>query len=629
MLRNRRGRSQRSATEDAPDDRQVIAATLILGIALLPLLPALDLRVDLFIGAAVAWRLVAVRFPQLQPGTPILLILTLAGGLIVLEAYRGITGQAPGTALLLSMVSLKLLEARGKRDLRVLMLVLGFVLVVQFLFDDSPLRALLMTAILIGSFALLLDLNLPSRPARLLPRARFSLRGAGLMAAQALPLAIVLFVLFPRLSAPLWNLGLDNPHAISGLKDWLEPGSIKDLVVSGEPVMRVRFDSEPNIPAEEMYWRGPVLWHAVGNRFIPARPGDFPDAEPKLRPLSEPLSYSVMLEPNDQRWITALDAPLAAPRRASLTPDLQLLADKPIEDRSVFRVRSAYEYRAEGMTLDEESAALALPLTVTRRMRELVDGWTADEPSAQQVVDRALNYFNEQPFRYSLLAPDMGDRPMDAFLFDERVGFCEHYSASFTLLMRLAGIPTRIVLGYLGGERNRYSDDFLIRQSDAHAWTEVWIDGEGWTRVDPTAAVDPARVDRDSRIAAMGAGAPVRFRLDESSMLVQALHNVRLAADALNVTWQRWVIGFSRDQQQRLLMGLGLGELGRAGLVLLMAVAGAIVLLSWTFWLARKQPPRDPVVAAYRDFQRRLRRAGTRSHAAWAKAPWTTSIGSA
>ncbi|WP_200233594.1 transglutaminase TgpA family protein [Thiohalocapsa halophila] len=602
------GRPAAPAAE-APDTAQLVAATLLLGVCALPLMAALDPQVGGFILGVLALRVIAIRWPGLQPGMLVLALLTLVGGLNVLDAYRGVAGQEPGTALLLSMVALKLLEVRSKRDLRVLLLVLGFVLVVQFLFDESLWRALLMVALAVASFALLRDLGLPTHSPSLPRRIREGLGSTGVMAVQALPLTLVLFLLFPRLDTPLWDLGLDNPHAITGLKDWLEPGSITDLVVSGEPVMRVRFDREPALSPEAMYWRGPVLWHAEGNRFEPAAPGDFPAADVSVEALSEPVTYTALLEPSDQRWITALDMPISAPRGAALTSDLQLLADRAIDERELYRLRSAVEYRADGLTLDEELAATALPANkVTPRMRELVARWIADDPPPATVVQRALDHFNRQPFRYSLLAPNMGEKAMDGFLFEEQVGFCEHYAAAFTLLMRIADIPTRIVLGYLGGERNPYSGDYLVRQSEAHAWTEVWLPEQGWTRVDPTAAVAAERVDPDGGIAALGANAPARFRVDDGSLVGRAIRNLHLAADAFDAAWQSWVVGFSRFKQQRLLSGLGLGRFRDFGLVALMALAGAGVMLAWALWLARPTPERDPVAAAYKEFQRRLRR---------------------
>ncbi len=605
----RRHRRGEPPPADTPDRIQLTAATLLIALCTLPLLPALDHQVGAFIAGMLVLRGVAIRWPRWRPGILVLGLLTIVGGANVLDAYHSVWGRNPGTALLLSMMALKLLEVRSLRDLRVLLLVFCFLLVVQCLFGDSPWRLAFLAALLVASFALLRDLCLPVHPTAMVARARDGLRSTAIMAAQALPLTLVLFVFFPRLDAPLWDLGLDSPNAITGLKDWLAPGSVTDLVVSGEDVMRVSFDTPPPIIVDHMYWRGPVLWHARGNRFEPAGPGDFPEAALDIEPTSAPLGYIALLEPSDQRWITALDGPVGAPRGATLTPDLQVLADQPIDERRMFWLRSALSYRAIGLTLAEKAAATQVPEDqVTARMRALVASWTAGDPPAETVVARALEHFNEQPFRYTLLAPEMGEQAVDAFLFEARAGFCEHYAAAFTLLMRIAGIPTRIVLGYLGGERNPYSDDYIIRQSEAHAWTEVWLQDQGWTRVDPTGAVAAERVDPDGELARLGNRAPARFRLEASSPFGRLVYNLRHAVDALDAAWRQWVVDFSHFKQQRLLAHLGLGPLKDLGLIALMALAGAAVMLGWGLWLARPPAVRDPVVAAYAEFQRRLRR---------------------
>jgi transglutaminase-like putative cysteine protease len=481
------------------------------------------------------------------PATWILALLTIIGGLNVIDAYRGVAGQSPGTALLLTMMALKLLEVRARRDLRVLLLLFGFLLVVQFLFDKSALRTAFMTLLLFANLALLFDLTNVSGVKTLRWRLQRAGRIAGVITLQALPLALVLFLFFPRLNSPLWNLGIENEFAITGLQDWLEPGSVRDLVVSGEDALRVRFDRPPNIPVERMYWRGIVVWHTDGRRWTPAEPGEFSDSETRVQALGETLSYMVALEPTDQRWLIGLDMPTSIPGDARLSSDFQVLAARPVEDLRFYRMSSAFNYRTQGLSLFEEAAATALPeAMITPRMRALVDGWRADDASPEAIVQRALTHFNQQDFYYTLLPPDLGNNPMDAFLFDAKSGFCEHYAGSFALLMRIAGIPTRIVLGYLGGEYNPLSGDYLIRQSDAHAWNEVWLAERGWVRIDPTAYVDPARVDADSRLRAMGAGAPVRFRIDEHGIIGNLLHQAHLLADALNAGWRQWVVGFSR-----------------------------------------------------------------------------------
>lgn len=598
---------QRAApSSPAPDRWQLLGVTLLLGLCFAPLLLELEPQIGLFIAAVFALRLLCIRWPRLQPRPWVLGLATLAGGLNVIDAYRGVAGQSPGAALLLSMMALKLLEVRALRDLRVLLLLFGFLLVVQFLFNESALLTLFMTLLLFVNLALLFDVSNAAASAAPWPRLQRAGRIAGTITLQALPLALVLFLFFPRLNGPLWNLGLENEFAITGLQDWLEPGSVRDLVVSGEDALRVRFDRPAEIPAAAMYWRGIVVWHTDGRRWTPARPGEFADAETRVRHNGDAIGYSVALEPTDQRWLIGLDLPIDVPDDASLTRDFQVLAARPVKDLRFYRMRSALNYRTEGLSLFEEAAATALPNNITPRMRELVGTWVADGAAPDQIVQRALNHFNQQAFYYTLLPPDLGPNPMDAFLFDAKSGFCEHYASSFALLMRIAGIPTRIVLGYLGGEFNPLSGEYLIRQSDAHAWNEVWLQERGWVRVDPTAYVNPARVDADSRLRAMGAGAPIRFRIDDQGVIGALFYQAHLLADALNSSWRNWVVGFSRAKQQRLLDALGLGHLRLYGLVLLMTITAAAVMLVWSLALNQRPRPRDPVALAYQRFSRKL-----------------------
>lgn len=599
-------------TSPSPDTWQLLGVTLLLGLCFAPLLLELEPQVGLFIGVIFALRLLSIRWPTLRPGRWVLGLATVAGLLNVIDAYRGVAGQSPGTALLLTMMALKLLEVRALRDLRVLLLLFGFLLVVQFLFNESALLTLFMTLLLFGNLALLYDVTNGTALKAPWPRLQRAGRVAGIITLQALPLAVVLFLFFPRLSGPLWNLGLENEFAITGLQDWLEPGSVRDLVVSGEDALRVRFDQPLDIPADGLYWRGIVVWHTNGRRWTPARPDEFADAETRVEPIGDDIGYSVALEATDQRWLIGLDMPTQVPNDARLTHDFQVVAARAVEDLRFYRMRSALNYRTEGLSLFEEAAATALPGNITPRMRALVADWLADGATPEQVVQRALNHFNQQEFYYTLLPPDLGPNPMDAFLFDARSGFCEHYAGSFALLMRVADIPTRIVLGYLGGEYNPLSGDYLIRQSDAHAWNEVWLEGRGWVRVDPTAYVNPARVDADSRLRAMGAGAPVRFRIDDQGVIGGLFYQAHLLADALNSGWRQWVVGFSRNKQQRLLDALGLGHLREYGLVLLMTIAAAAVMLAWSLALNQRTRMRDPVALAYLRFLRKLTPLGLR-----------------
>ncbi|MCF7982879.1 MAG: DUF3488 and transglutaminase-like domain-containing protein [Thiohalocapsa sp.] len=595
---------------------QLLGVTILYGLGLAPLISALHGQVGLFIAGLFCLHLAAIRWPRLRPGTFVLALLTIAGGANVLDSYHSVVGQSPGTALLVTMLALKLLEARAPRDLRVLLLLFGFLLVVQFLFNESALLAAYLTALLVVDLALLLDMTIGAGRRTLRERVSVAATLAGRTVLMAAPLALLLFFFFPRLDAPLWDLGLESEQAVSGLKNWLEPGSIEELVVSGEDALRVRFDREPGIPTEAMYWRGPVLWHTDGKRWLPASRYAFPDAAPQIEPTGPDLGYLVAMEPTDQHWLIALDLPTDYPDDAVLTPDFQVLSQKPVDDFRVYRMTSAPSYRTTGLSLDEETAALALPDNVTPRMRELVGRWTVDDPPAQEVVERALRHFNREPFRYTLLPPKLGENMADSFLFETRSGFCEHYASTFALLMRIAGVPSRIVLGYLGGEYNPLSRDYVVRQSDAHAWTEVWIQERGWVRIDPTAAVAAERVDADSRLSSFGASRPVRFRVGADSGLGRALRGLRMGIDALEAGWKNWVIEFSDRKQQRMLDYLGLAHLRQYGLILLLAIGGSVVMLSWNLFLARPARTADPVQRAYELFSRRLSALGLGRRAA-------------
>jgi len=639
---SRRQQRHQDRYRDQPPDRwQFIAATLLLALGAAPLLLELRLQVSLFIIGLMLISGAAIRWPSLQPNRWVLMALTLLGGLIVLMQYYSLVGQNAGSALLLTMIALKRLESRTRRDLRMLVIAFGFLLVIQFLFGESPWLAAWMLLMLVGAVALLADLSVAGQSAQRWADWRAAGRLALILTVQAVPLALVLFVLFPRLDAPLWDLQLGDERAVSGLKDWLEPGSITELILSGEDAFRVRFDADQPLPQglsiNRLYWRGPVLWRTDGQRWLPlgasadaskpspdstasvmpaalaaARSDNNPSIEPApvLEFLSDPISYSVMLEPTDQHWLFALELPTELPERSRLTADFQLLADEPVRDLRLYPASSVIDYRMHRLSAAHEQAALQLPPNITERMQALVADWQAQSDTAAQLVRQALDFFSQPPFRYTLLPPKLGENPTDAFLFETQAGFCEHYASSFVLLMRLAGIPSRIVLGYLGGEYNPLSGDYLIRQSDAHAWAEVWLEGRGWTRVDPTAAIDPARVERELRVDTLGRPAPARFRVEETSALGRLVRGAGFLADAFDSGWKNWVLGFSSRDQFQLLDRFGLGALREYGLALLMTIAGSAVMLGWALALARQPGTSDPVQRCWQRFGRRLARIG-------------------
>ena len=422
-------------------------------------------------------------------------------------------------------------------------------------------------------------------------------------------LALVLFVLFPRLSAPLWSLPEQSQRGQTGIKDWLEPGSLSEMVILGGSAFRARFDG-PVPPESRRYWRGPVLWHTDGRRWT-GWPAGLPleRAEDPIE-RGEEIAYQVELEPSGKRWLFALDLPVQIDGKARILADFQVLASSPIKKNRIYRAVSALRYNTGDLGLDQEVAGTQLPLNITPRTRDLVAAWQQGGARGAALVQKALEFFREEPFHYSLLPPKLGPNPTDAFLFEARKGFCEHYASSFALLMRIGGIPSRIVLGYLGGEYNSIGDYLIVRQSDAHAWVEVWLDGKGWVRVDPTAAVAPERVEQSDLLEGLGSGAPIRFRLDEAGALRRWIHGLHLLGDAIETGWRHWVLDLSSARQQRMLASLGLQELREYGLALALVIVASVVLGLLLMTLTRTSDRRDPLEMAYARFCSRLARVG-------------------
>jgi hypothetical protein len=317
-----------------------------------------------------------------------------------------------------------------------------------------------------------------------------------------------------------------------------------------------------------------------------------------------------------------------------VTSDFQLIRPRPIAQRILYRVGSNLQYNTGLISDRERRRGLQLPANVTPRMRSLANEWRQSGTTNAEVVNLALRFFREQEFYYTLYPPTLERNPVDQFLFDSRRGFCEHYATSFATLMRIAGIPARVVLGYQGGEINPMGDYLIVRQSDAHAWAEVWLEGNGWVRIDPTAAVAPERIERSFEFDLAGGstaiGTPITFG-DTNGFFSRITKQIRWSLDAINASWARWVLGYRQDQQSRLMDLLGLGFLrGRSlaiGMVLFTGIG--VIIIGFFIWRRGRRKP-DPVQLDYLRFCNRLRRAGLRrspqegprDYAARAKARW-------
>ena len=567
----------------------------LLGVLALVIAPHL-LTMKPWLAAAVVaiglWRAVAAVRQWRLPPQWLKIFLVLLAFVAIMVSYGRVNGQQAGSAMLVLMLALKLTEMRSRRDVLVVVALCYFVMLTHFLFSQELWTILYLGACAVAVTAILVESN---HPGTVLPP-RVTLRlGAG-MVGLAVPLMIVMFVLFPRVPGPLWGLPSDAGAARSGISDTMAPGDISRLIESDEVAFRVSFlGSEP--PPQDRYWRGPVLSYFDGRRWrAPFRGDDYfqlydPRAmlnayqEPTAEYAGAPVRYQVTLQPHRQHWLFALDLPDPAvlPPNTALTGYHQLLSRALVKEALTYEVTSYPRYRLEPQMSEQwQRSAMRLP-DGNPRARALAEGWRAEGLSGRPLIERALRMFRQEEFFYTLEPPALGADMVDEFLFQTRRGFCEHYAGAFTVLMRAAGLPARVVVGYQGGEVNEVGGYFVVRQSDAHAWSEVWLPEEGWLRVDPTAAVAPGRIEAGLAGALSSAELPGFLRRSGLSTLARLRLRADVAWDYVNVVWDRWVLGFTTDRQFELLSRFGLRDWQdmivalTVGLTALMALVGLAV----------------------------------------------------
>ena len=528
--------------------------------------------------------------------TPVWLKLPLLAALLlaIVSWYGSLFGQAPGAALAVGLLVMKLLETESVRDARVGMSFACFTLMAALLFDQSLTATTTVALGLLPPLAALRSLEPGRRP----PAAwwRELLPGLGLLAA-ALPLALLAFLLLPRLNSPLWGAP-NTGEQRTGLSDRMTPAGFTQLLVDDSPALRVSFDGPPPPPGQR-YFRAFVMSHYDGSSWTYR---DVANQPPVPVEAGQTIRYHVSLEPTRQRVLPTLDVPLAAPPGANLRRDRVVIADKPVDSLRDYTLDSAIRYRLEPQLGQRSARWLQLPAGFNPRTLALGRSWRARYGNDDDaIVQAALALFHDGGFRYTLTPAPLGRDAMDDFLFDTHEGFCEHYSSAFTVLMRAAGIPARVVTGYQGGYWNAMGHYLLVRNSDAHAWGEVWLAGRGWVRVDPTAAVRPQRIS-------LGAAAAVPGQLPwYQSGWLQSLRN---HWDIVNRWWNLSVNGFDALRQRGLLKPFGIREADTSKLVLLLAIGCALCMAAGLAWVWRRREPEDAARAALRQLERKLARLG-------------------
>lgn len=526
----------------------------------------------------------------------------------ILASYGTLVGRDAGVSLLILLAGMKLLEARQKRDFYITCFIGLFLLLTNFFYTETFFTAiytLLAVSIFISALTAINDKDNFLGTGKLLS-------ASGLMLLQSLPLLIVIFLLFPRVQGPLWGMPKDAHSGLSGISDEMSPGSISQLSLSDEIVFRVNFhDAIPD--KARLYWRGPVLWLTDGVKWVTVKP------LPQQSPISwsgSPVGYTVTLEPTDMRWLYGLEMPIQAPAEAFFSHDLQIKTRKPVRQRRQYSLTSYTDYRIDTASHTELIQALQLPYGYHSKTITLGSSWRELGLNEADIVNRALRLFSEQEFYYTLAPPLLLKDSVDEFMFETRQGFCEHYAAAFTILMRAAGIPTRIVTGYQGGTINPVDGYLVVRQRDAHAWTEIWLGDRGWIRVDPTAAVSPARISDGIESALPDSIIDIPLGLHTNAVIRKIWRQISDTFDAINNSWNQWVLGYNVRQQFNTLSRIGLGELDWQGMTAWLIFVVTLVFLLVAFLLFRNRPKHvDTARILYDKFCARMARLGVTRYA--------------
>lgn len=590
---------------NTPDTRPAaLWALATAAVTIAPHMLYLPLWVSACCVALLGWLAVRCRSGSPASGRMLrlfilLLAAAIAGGIRLHFGY--FLGKDPGVALLAVLLCMKLLEGSSTRDLRAAILLALFLQLGLFFNDQSlPVAALALGGALLAITTLIAIEDPDARP---LP----AMRSSGVLMLQALPFLLVLFLLFPRLPGPLWGLPADAHSGVTGLSDEMQPGSISQLTESGEIALRVEFAGEPPPPSQR-YWRGPVLTDFDGRTWR-ARNAPLRDT-PLYTPSGPRYDYIAIVEPHQRRWLLAMDFPGPVDRpRTRYAGDLQLLSDSPLGQRTRIAL-SAWPETPVGLNESPFVLRLAtrLPEDSSPRTRALVERLTDGANTPREILDRVLGHLQLAGLTYTLSPPLLGSQPVDEFLFDTRRGFCEHFSSAFAVMMRIAGIPARVVTGYQGGAINRFDGSLVVRQSEAHAWVEVWLPESGWLRVDPTALAAPDRIEHGlSDSLPDGEARPFMMR---SGFAIEMLRGMRDRWEALSNAWDRNIIGFDQQRQRNLLSRLGLEEADLRTLLLALVGAVSALVAALLVWALRRRPRGDALDRMWQRFCARMARRG-------------------
>ena len=600
------------------DTRDTLFLLLVIVWILLPQTTSLPVWCSALAGAVLLWRgWLALQSKALPGKWWLLAILAVTLG-ATLMTYKTLLGRDAGVTLLVVLLSLKTLELRGRRDAFVVFFLGFFCMLANFFYSQSLLTALSMVIGLLGLLTALVNAHMPVGKPPLMQAAKT----AGWMTLAGAPIMVVLFMLFPRL-APLWGVPSDAMTGRSGLSAAMQVGTIASLALDDSVALRIRFEGPPP-PQRELYFRGPVLSSFDGKEWrSPQGDGFSPrfGLTPSLVVSGTATSYEVTMEPTSRPWLFLMEAAASSPEvpgfRASMQPDLQWLVNRPVTELLRYKAQSHGNFTHGPLT---NRLALRefveLPPGFNPRTLAFASQLRADPKNVNasnlQLVEIAMNQLRTGGYVYTLEPGVYGANTADEFWFDRKEGFCEHIASSFVILMRALDVPARIVTGYQGGERNGLDGFWVVRQSDAHAWAEVWEQDRGWVRVDPTSAVSPGRTGAFQRLLPPQGAVQKALGGFNPSLMRQ----VRAGWEAINNSWNQRILNYTQNRQLDLLKNLGFKSPSWEDLSYLLlgiVVCVSLVGAGWSLW---DRSQHDPWLRLLAKARRKLGAMGIQSTAA-------------
>ena len=573
-----------------------------LAVGLIPHLPHLSPWIPLWCLGMWGYALVASTRGWALPRPLLRTALTFGGCIAAFITSGGTIDNAFGASLLCVMAGLKVLEIRRERDLFNTVCIAYFMVVSSLFFSASLPMVIYMGVAILEITAVLIRVHCPGTGWKKAAKV------SGAITAKALPLALVLFFFFPRIDGNILGIA-PSKRATSGFTDTLSPGSVSRLTQKRTPVFRVTFKGKPPAP-EQRYFRGIVFQTFDGKNWRVTRRPPMGEAIHNAVPS---LSYEMRYETSNADRLFPLDLPMEGPPASVRLGDYTLRIPRGGLTDAPYTFKSATAHNT-GPLAPWEALFSTLPVAGNPRSRELAQRWRSEAAGPEAFIDKALSYLANQGFSYTLSPPTLGKDPVDAFLFNSRRGFCGHYASAFTFLMRAGGIPARIVGGYLGGTVNPFGGYLIVRQSDAHAWVEVWTRERGWERMDPTAVVAPDRVDRGAGFGLPEIERPTFFLGDSASTFTRGLRRFTQRWDALNYAWDSRIIGYSFSLQGAFMKRLGIPTLDAKGWIKsalwVLALCGLILGIAWALLEFKGRKSRPSSQASWSLFHKKLRRQG-------------------